>query len=82
MPEYEDEKTAEELGAGCGVCAIKPWTKEGLIGSKDYDYSYLCMPTYATHPASVERPMPRVLPCRARRRALLALAAPHVPLPT
>eukprot|EP00962_Isochrysis_galbana_P054914 scaffold26564_cov101-Isochrysis_galbana.AAC.4 len=41
----DDEKTKEQIGAGCGVCMIKPWTKDGLIGSKNYDYSYLCMPT-------------------------------------
>ena len=34
-----------QAGAGCGVCLIKPWTKEGLIGSANYDYQYLCMPS-------------------------------------
>ena len=36
---------AEEQGAGCGVCYIKPWTNEGCLGTQKYDYGYLCKPS-------------------------------------
>lgn len=39
------------------VCLIKPWTREGLIGSKKYDYKFLCMPSMPWSKGGVEPPM-------------------------
>jgi len=45
MADDKKEPDTAEEGAGCGVCMIKPWTKQGLVGAANYDYKYLCMPS-------------------------------------
>ncbi|KAJ8599569.1 hypothetical protein CTAYLR_004657 [Chrysophaeum taylorii] len=54
--EEEYDYAAEEAGAGCGVCLVEP-SFDGLIGTKQYDYGYLCLPSMPWAKGGVEPPM-------------------------
>ena len=28
------------------MCMVKCWTPDGLIGAREYDYKYMCMPNF------------------------------------
>jgi len=53
----EKDVNVDESGAGCGVCLIKPWTKEGCIGDGTYNWLSLCKPSMPWSKGGVEPPM-------------------------
>eukprot|EP00965_Chrysotila_dentata_P175676 5799670-Pleurochrysis_carterae.AAC.1 len=51
-----DEIAAEEAGAGCGVCMLKP-TADDIFGFKYYDFRYLCTPSMPWRKGGVAPPV-------------------------
>mmetsp|Transcript_34403 Transcript_34403/g.118591 ORF Transcript_34403/g.118591 Transcript_34403/m.118591 type:complete len:709 (+) Transcript_34403:71-2197(+) len=54
MPEW---KIKEEENLGCGVCCPLDLSLDGVVGSKRYDYKYLCMPSMPWSKGGAEPPL-------------------------